>query len=128
MADLLTGALAKAVYAGFKGRLLKGQIRQKTYAMSGGLDQYGDPLAADDVTLTACQGFVENYSDHYRANAGIPAEDVKVNIFAQSIPGITPRKDDHATFGGIWYCFRNVETDPATALWSCQAYVVPEPA
>ncbi|WEX10283.1 hypothetical protein [Chelativorans sp. AA-79] len=122
---LLTGQLAKAIYAGFKGKLLAGQLRQQS---SGGVDEYGDPIPGP-VTLYAMQGFTDEYDDAYRARAGIPETDLIVNIFAQSLPaGIQPGKDDKAQFLGQWYQLRGVKTDPATALWVCQAFRIEAPA
>lgn len=129
---LLTGDLANQVFAAFKGKLLKGIIRQKVIAESGGLDTLGDALDEEAVD-TAIEGFWENYDDAYRARAGIPITDLQVNIFAKSCPGITPGKDDKVKLigtGGIavWYQLRAAKTDPATALWSCRAFVIPEPS
>ncbi|GGB00540.1 hypothetical protein GCM10011491_30930 [Brucella endophytica] len=122
---LLTGQIAKAIYAGFKGKLLTGQLRQQS---AGGLDEYGDPTPGT-VTLSPMQGFTDEYDDAYRARAGIPETDLIVNIFAQSLPaGIRPGKDDKAQFLGQWYQIRAVKTDPATALWTCQAFRIEAPA
>lgn len=118
--------LAKAVSDAFKGLLLSGVIRQIAYPSSGALDSFGDPVDGLAVE-TACEGFVEGYSDYYRATAGIPDNDVKVNLFAQSMPGITPGKDDTVMLGATWYQIRKVQTDPATAMWTCQAFIIPEP-
>jgi hypothetical protein len=122
---LLTGQLAKAIYAGFKGKLLSGSLRR---VAPGGLDQYGDTVPGT-VTTYPCEGFTDKYDDAYRARAGIPETDLIVNIFAQSLPaGIQPTKDDTAQFLGTWYQLRAVKTDPATALWVCQAYEIRAPA
>src|ERR1044072_2481398 len=90
---LLDHDLAKAIYAGFKGKLLKGVLRKMVAPVSGGLDAHGDPIGAEPALLNI-EGFDEAYSAMFRAQAGIPDSDVKVNIFAQSIPGVTPSKDD----------------------------------
>lgn len=129
MAGLLDG-LAKAVFSGFKGKLLTGTLRRDT--PSATLDENGDPDSYDPTTW-AVQGFTDGYSDSFRMKAGIPIEDVKVCIFGASLPaGIRPKKDDRVslTFKGVttWYQLRGrVDTDPAQALWECQAYVCPEP-
>lgn len=124
--SLLEYDLAKSIYKGFKGKLLTGIIRQSVSASSGALDSYGDPI--DPVpTDTAVQGFVDHYSAFYRAQAGIPDTDLRVNIFAQSAPDITPGKDDRVRFGTRWYQLRAARTDPATALWDCQAFEIEAP-
>jgi hypothetical protein len=120
---LLSGQLAKAIYAGFKGKLLKAQLRREVIAESGGLDALGDPLATS-ATLYPCEGFVEGYSAFYRAQAGIPETDSKVNLFASSLAA-RPTKDDKVEIplaSGQWWQLRKVDTDPATALWVCQAF------
>ncbi len=122
---LLGGDLQKQVFAAFKGKLLKGLIRQKRFDVSAGLDGYGDPIDTGFVD-TPCEGFTDNYSDAFKAASGIPDIVLKVMIFGGSIPGITPSKDDLIMLKGIngiaWYQLRGpVKTDPATALWECMA-------
>lgn len=123
---LLTGDLANQVFAAFKGKLLFGLIRQFSAPISGGLDSYGDAIETVP-TDTAIQGFVEDYSAYYRATAGIPATDIRVNIFAKSAPAIVPGRDDKVQMNGVWYQLRAVTTDPATAMWTCQAFPIPSP-
>jgi len=127
--SLLSGALASAVYSGFKGKLLKATLRRAGPATSGGLDIRGDPIATDPQTWD-CQGFLDGYSDYLRAN-GIPQTDVKVCIFAKSLSaGVQPLKDDKVEIprgSGTWFQLRRADTDPATALWTCAAFSVRAP-
>ena len=126
----LEGSLAQAIYTGFKGKLLSGLIRQYSEPSSGALDAYGDPIDLSP-TDTTIEGFTENYDDAYRARAGIPETDIKVNFFAKSAPGIVPTKDDiiKLTNNSVdhWYQVRRAQTDPATALWVCQAFAIEAP-
>lgn len=120
---LLTGDLQRQIYAAFRGKLLKGVIRRANPTVA--TDALGDAVPAG-FTSTPCQGFTDNYSDQFKAAAGIPQASLKVMIFGGSIPGITPGKDDMVMLKGIngtaWYQLRGpVKTDPATALWECQA-------
>ena len=120
---LLSGQLAKAVYAGFKGKLSKGQLRRAVSAPSGGLDGYGDPISLDDQ-LFPFEGFDDGYDAAYAKTAGIPESDTKVNIFAASL-ATRPTKDDKVEIplgSGSWFQVRRVSSDPATALWVCQSY------
>lgn len=121
---LLTGDLAKAVFAGFKGLLLSGELRRETPSAS--VDGYGDPLSPT-ISYFAIEGFVSRYSEFFKNQAGIPDTDLKVNIFAQSAPTLTPNKDDKVLFEGQWYQIRKVATDPATALWTCQSFAIDPP-
>lgn len=128
---LLDGGIASAIYKGFKGKLLKGTLRREQPVGSAGLDSLGDPLATDPLTW-ACQGFTEDYSDFYRAQAGIPAGDVRVNVFAASLPrGIRPQKDDQVAFvrAGVttWFQLRKNGTDPAEALWASPGFQIADP-
>lgn len=124
MPGLLEGQIAKAIFKGFKGKLLKGTLRRETLGTT--LDTFGDPTGAT-VTSYSIEGFVSGYSAFYRATAGIPETDVKVNIFAQSSPGLVPSKDDLVQFQGTWYQLRSANVDPATALYACQAFVTVAP-
>lgn len=127
--SLLSGQIASAIYSGFKGKLLKATLRRAGPALSGGLDIRGDPIATDPETWD-CQGFTDGYSDYLKAN-GIPQTDVRVQIFAKSLPaGVKPLKDDKVEIpkgSGTWFQLRRADTDPATALWSCQAFSVKAP-
>lgn len=128
MAGLLDGQIASAIYAGFKDKLLKGHLRRAL--TTGTPDDAGDPVPAG-ATLYPCQGFTEEYDDHNRP-VGVPETDLKVNIFAKSLPaGVRPLKDDLQSFtqAGVvtWYQLRNAMIDPAGALWICRGYVVSQP-
>lgn len=127
---ILDGTIAESIYAGFKGKLLVGIIRQQVTPDSGSLDAKGDPIELDPVD-TPVEGFVDEYSAFFRAQAGIPDTDLKVCIFAKSAPAITPTKDDMVRFtqAGVetWYQLRRADTDPARALWTCQGFVILAP-
>ena len=129
---MLDGDLAQSIYDGFRGVLLAGIIRQRAVPDSGGLDAHGDPLDLTP-TDTELEGYFENYDSMYLARSGLPADSVKVAIFAKSCPAIIPTKDDlvKLTRGGVdrWFQLRRVQTDPAQALWECpDAFEIEEPA
>lgn len=124
---LLDGDLARTVYAAFRGKLKSGVLR--IVAGTADLDNYGDDPGGEPVDHPI-EGFVENYDAAYAARAGITQTDVMVNIFAQSIPGIEPPIDAKVGIGAPgareWYQLREAKTDPATALWVCRAFAVPD--
>jgi hypothetical protein len=124
MSGILEGQLAKAIFEGFKGLLLTGVLRRETFGTS--LNSYGDPTGST-VTTYDIEGFTSRYSDFYRASAGIPETDIKVNIFSESSAGLVPTKDDLVKFSGVWYQLRSVAVDPAGALYVCQAFVTDAP-
>jgi hypothetical protein len=123
---LLDGDLQASIYAGFKGKLLTGILRKRATPQSGTLDDHGDPLELVP-TDHAIEGFPDNYSALLKAQAGIPDTDLKLCIFGGSIPGVEPARDDIARLGTQWYKIRKAETDPATALWVCQASRIETP-
>lgn len=124
MAGLLEGKIAKAIFKGFKGKLLKGELRRENPVAV--LDEFGDPTDST-IQFFAIEGFTDEFSAFYRAQANIPETDLNVAIFAQSSPGLTPEKDDKVTFKGKWYQLRAVDVDPADALFECRAFEIPPP-
>ena len=128
---MLDGDLATSIFDGFRGRLSVGLLRKRAVPESGGLDARGDPI--DTVpTDKPIEGFYEDLDSAYMARAGLPADSVKVNIFAQSCPGVVPGRDDvvKLTRASVdhWFQLRRVQIDPAGALWVCpDAFEIPEP-
>lgn len=123
MAGLLEGQIAGAIYAGFKGRLLRGTFRRSESTTVDGL---GDDVAPT-ITRTGCEGFVDESAFLLKPVAGIPETDAAVCIFAKSIPAIEPRPGDTIGMRGQWWQVRKVMVDPAKALWSCAAFAIKEP-
>lgn len=68
----------------------------------------------------ACKAMISAYSDHLRAVGNIPDTDVKVMIVGTSIE-VEPLKGDTVTVGGRSWSLIRVDTDPARAMWTCQA-------
>lgn len=129
MKGLLTGKIADAIFKGFKGKLLKGELRQETPV--GSLDPHGD---ASDTSIAyfAMEGFTDEFSEFYKKQAGIPESDIKVNIFAKSLAsGVSPTKDDKVNFNtgsGIkWYQLRAVGIDPAEAMFTAPGFEIEPP-
>lgn len=118
MTSLLDGGLARLIGRAVNNLMLDGVL---TRGVSTTADERGNPEETDDEF--PCRGFTENYSATYRATAGIPSTDLAVNILAASI-ATTPMIDDRVTMRGATYRIRSVTTDPAHALWVCQAFQV----
>lgn len=125
---LLDGDIAKKIYQGFKGKLLKGRLRK--ISREGGLDGNGDPYAEVPV-YHSMEGYVDLFSEFFKREAGIPDSDLKVCVFGQSIPGIDVKKDDKIRFKYLgrqrWFQVRIPRIDPAGALWECQAFEIEAP-
>lgn len=126
MAGLLEGQLAKAIYDGFKNKLLKGTLKR---LVPVALNAKGDPSTTTEQTWSI-QGFVDGYSEFFRIQTGVPDTDAKVCIFAKSLPdGTRPKKDDLVELpAGTWYRLVSINVDPATALWECRASKIPPAA
>jgi len=128
--------MAGSIYAGFKGKLRTGVIRRM--GAGTGLDGHGRPQDATPAFHTM-EGFEDNYSAFRRASEGIPLTSVRLNIFGASItPPIEPsvdmmvRLDYPATNGQAaysqWYKLKERrDTDPAKALWQCEAQKMKAP-
>jgi hypothetical protein len=121
MASLLEGALAKAIYAGFKNKLLKGVLTRTTPGST--LDSNGDPIGVSSSTF-GFEGFVENFSRYYKRPDGVPDGDVAIMIFAQSIKTV-PTIEDRVVLRGVTYQLRKlVDQDPANATYRFAGYSV----
>jgi hypothetical protein len=122
--SLLEGELRDAVAEALRDELLSGTLRRTERALSAGRDEHGDPTDLVQRSWDVV-GFVEGYSEAFRAQAGIPATDVRVNLLAGTLPAtVRPTPDDRVEVGGKTYQLRRVQTDPATALFDCQAFEV----
>lgn len=122
MASLLD-TIASEIHKGFTGKLHTGTLRRIT--VSGGNDEHGDPVTSTPASHSF-EGFIDEYSEFFRMQAGIPEGDLKVCIIAGSLD-TTPIKDDRVTMtsgphNGRTFQLRRIATDPAAALWVCQAF------
>lgn len=128
MASPLESQIAKAIYAGFRGKLLKGVLRRSLNAVSGGLDALGDAAATGPQDY-AIEGFREAYSAYTRANAGIPETDAKIIVLARSVPA-RPQQGDAIWLykdsePGWWQVRARPDVDPATATYTMRCFLVP---
>lgn len=117
MVSFLENKLRTAIAKGFKEKLLIGTISRQ---ISSSVNEYGDPIETSVTYRT--EGFVSNYSDVYRAQAGIPETDSKIVIILGNSE-IEPVKDDVISFPN-WPSFRvrKVKIDPAKASAVCQSF------
>lgn len=122
MTSPLETQIKNAIYAGFKGLLLTGTLRRASPNPT--VDGKGDATYSYDTH--SVEGIVDTFSEYQKAKAGIPESDVKILILAGST-SLTPQKDDQLKFRTTWYQARAVETDPAGATWTIQAFVIADP-
>jgi hypothetical protein len=118
MTSFLAGPMAKAIAAGFNGKLLPGTLRKVT---STGRDGNGDPITTTDDY--AVQGMQDTYGAVMRKMAGIPETDVKLLLIA-GLCGAAPAIGDKVQMNGQWFQIRDVSIDPASATYECQSYAV----
>ena len=68
------------------------------------------------------EGFPSNYSEFFRATAGIPESTAKIILIAANCQ-TTPIKDDVIAFDGFGsFQVREVKTDPDRAHYNCMVY------
>lgn len=126
MASPLESQIKKQVASAFKGKLLTGTLRRVSAAA---VDSYGDPVPAAATTY-AFDGVRESYSARYRAQAGIPAEDVQFLVLLGSVkPATAPLQGDQIKLSNTdWHQVREIpEVDPAGATAKLQCFVIASP-
>ena len=111
--------LRAKIAKGFKGKLLIGTLTRSTGTT---VDSYGDPVTSN--TVYTVEGFNDEYSEIYRAQAGVPETDSKVTLILGNCE-VDPIKDDLIKFPN-WPSFkvRKVKIDPARAHAECQSFQV----
>lgn len=122
---ILNGDLATLAFNSLKDRVLTGTIRRRVMEECPGLDQFGDQRQQATPTDWTVKGFVSDYEEKFRDQAGIPETDILVCILTKSHTNI-PQKEDYVSFDGQWYEIRKVRTDPAKVTWNCQAFKITE--
>ncbi len=120
MSSQLETLLRKKIAAGFKGKLLSGTLTR--LVDTAAVDQYGDPVYT--TSTYKVEGIVDEYSDAYRAQAGIPEGDSKVVLILGNCE-IDPIKDDTVTLTGFpTMKIRRIKLDPAKASAECQSFEI----
>lgn len=125
MASPLSGALARQIDQAF---------RQSGLPLAGTLRREGESTFNADGFLVPgspatypMRGYVDDYSDIRRAQAGIPQGDRIAAIFGASV-SVAPQIGDKVKYPGYdWMQIRAVTVDPAKALYECQAFEVGAP-
>ena len=74
----------------------------------------------DTTASYPCKAMIESYSERLRVTADIPGTDMKLMIVGASI-SVDPKKGDTVTLNGRQWSLIQVDTDPARAMWACQA-------
>jgi hypothetical protein len=53
--------------------------------------------------------------------SGIPRTDAKIELLAGTL-AVEPKRMDKLNIEGGWWLIREIEVDPATAMWLCQCF------
>jgi hypothetical protein len=115
MTSPLLGSLAKTVGSAFKTIFLPAVLIRDVPQVGGDPADPLPPLAAN----FPCLAIVEAYSQYFKANNLVAANERKVLILATSL-GVKPVAGDRVTIQGITFTIQEVSTDPATAVWECK--------
>lgn len=121
MTSFLGTDMRKAIADGFRGKLLSGTLTK--------INTTGRNLANGDPITTPVnypvQGFRDVYSQMFRAQAGIPDDDVRITLIA-GLCGAEPAIGDKVTIAGGTYQVRKIGgVDPAGATFDLQCTAVP---
>jgi hypothetical protein len=119
--SILNGKIRAAVGKALKGKLLTGTLtRQVT---SDTVDADTGFASTSPATFTV-EGFPADYSEFFRATAGVPHETSKIILIAANCE-TAPQKDDVIQFSNFGsFQVREVVTDPDKAHYNCQVYKV----
>ena len=122
MAKPLAGGIAKAVYKGLKAAKMLAPVT--LLKESAGTRTPGNIAGGTNPTATSygAQGFVDDYATSEIDGTLVVNGDRRVYVFGASLAaGITPTPNDKVTIGGVSYRVVNVGSDPANAVFICQA-------
>ncbi len=114
MTSPLAGSLAKTIGSAFKNLFLDATLTRDGPPTGPAYDP--TPGAAESYS---CRAIVEVYSASYRASGLVQINDRRVLILANSL-GVRPLPGDRVTIQGVTFVVQEVETDPATAVWTCR--------
>lgn len=117
MASPLEGSLARTIGGAMRGLFLPATLTRDVVPSSPAYDPL-DPPAAVPVEYS-CKAIVESYSDKFRLEGLVAANERKVLILATSL-SVRPQMLDRVTIRGITFTLSDkIKTDPAEAVWEC---------
>lgn len=116
MTSPLLGSLAKTIGKAMGGLFLDATL---TRDVQGVGSDPADPPAPTPVEY-ACKAIHEQYSERFRLEGLVRDGDRKVLILATSLD-VEPSPGDRITIDGFVFLIINTATDPARAVWTCQA-------
>jgi hypothetical protein len=117
MPSPLAGSIARTIGSAMSGLFLAATLTRDVPAAPGS-DPW-DP-EAPTVATYSCKAINNSYSDYFQKGGLVEANDRKVLILAASL-SVTPAQGDRVTIDGLTLTIINLKTDPAKAVWECQA-------
>lgn len=125
MTSPLAGSLAKTIGGAFKSLFFDAVLTRD--GPTTGPDY--DPTPGAPLTF-ACKAIVEVYSVSFRAAGLVQQNERRVLILAASLniqdvdaSRRKPQPGDVLTINGTTFSILEVETDPATAIWTCRGAI-----
>lgn len=118
MASPLEGSLAKTIGKAFNNIFLNATLAREV-AVDSPAPEPGEP--ANTVTQEFnCKALTEEYSDYYKLQNMVQANERKILVLANSL-NTTPQQNDKITIRSNTYTVVSVGTDPALATWELRA-------
>lgn len=118
MSSPLDGSLAATIGKSFNKLFLDATL-ERDVPQDSPAPEPGNP----PVTITvqyACKGITEEFSDFYKLQSLVQANERKILILAASL-STEPKAGDRVTIRGAKYTVVSVGTDPAKATWELRA-------
>ena len=110
--------LAATIYAAMKDIFLDATLARDALT-TGSPDVSFDPSAVT-TTSYSCKAIRDTFSKYEMASNLVKVGDVKILILEGSL-SVTPQSQDRITISSETFTIKQVDTDPATAVWVCTA-------
>ena len=118
MTSPLEGSLAKTIGKAFNNLFLSATLSREV-AIDSPAPEPGEP--AQTVTQEFnCKAIVEEYSDYYKLQNLVQANERKILVLADSL-NTEPKQNDKITIRSKTYTVVSIGTDPAKATWELRA-------
>lgn len=117
MSSPLEGAIARQVGAAFKSLFMPATLTRASVPDSPDYEPFDPPIEV--FVEYPCNAIVEAYSDKFRMDGLVAANERKVLILAASV-AVRPQPHDRVTIRGITFTISEVNSDPAEAIWECR--------
>lgn len=118
MVSPLDGSLAKIIGRAMNGLFLDATLTRDV-AQDSPAPEPGNPPVIVTVDYT-CKAIVEEFSDFYKLQSLVQANERKILVLANSIT-TAPMQNDRVTIRGKTYTVVSVSTDPALATYELRA-------